>query len=175
MFWVAAETGMRASELLALEWAAVDLDSRVAWARKSAWRDGTLHTTKSSKPRAFVISGVLAGYLRIHRRDGHSLVWQTSGGKPYDQGNLRRALYEILDRLRIPQAGMHAFWHGNETIMDRLNTPPKLRQQRLGHSDERMMMRYSHVVSEDEITLAEKLGAMLSPKLDSKLDPQSVN
>jgi len=38
---------------------------------------------------------------------------------------------------------------------------PKLRQQRLGHSDERMMLRYEHVITQDEIALANRLGTML--------------
>ena len=56
---------------------------------------------------------------------------------------------------------MHAFRHGNETVTAHLNARPKLRQQRLGHSDERMMLRYEHVITQDEIKLASRLGSML--------------
>lgn len=154
----------------------LDIDSRVVWVRKNVWRDGSFQTTKSKKNRSFLISLPLAERLADRRKRATvRLVWHTSKGRPFDQGNIRRELYAILDRLGLPRAGMHAFRHGNETVMDRMNTPPKLRQKRLGHTDERMMMHYSHVASEDEIALADKLGAMFAPVLDSVVDSTPPN
>ncbi len=49
-------------------------------------------------------------------------------------------------------------------MMDRLNTPLKLRQQRLGHSDSEMTLGvYSHVVKEDDVRVAAQLGDILDP------------
>jgi integrase len=49
-------------------------------------------------------------------------------------------------------------------MMDRLNTPLKLRQQRLGHSDAAMTVGvYSHVAKEDDIRVAAQLGEILDP------------
>ena len=49
-------------------------------------------------------------------------------------------------------------------MMDRLNTPLKLRQQRLGHSDAAMTVGvYSHVAKEDDMRIAAQLGEILDP------------
>jgi len=88
-------------------------------------------------------------------------LFATTAGRPFSQVTVRRHLWLICDQLGIKRTGMHAFRHGNETVMAHLHAPPKLRQQRLGHSDERMMLRYEHVVSQDELSLVQKLGTML--------------
>jgi integrase len=47
-------------------------------------------------------------------------------------------------------------------MMDRLNVPLKLRQQRLGHSDAEMTLGvYSHVAKEDDLRIAAQLGEIL--------------
>ena len=48
--------------------------------------------------------------------------------------------------------------------MDRLNTPVKLRQQRLGHDDAEMTLGvYSHVAKEDDVRVAAQVGEILDP------------
>ncbi len=48
--------------------------------------------------------------------------------------------------------------------MDRLGTPLKVRQQRLGHSDPRLTLSvYTHVAREDEQRVAAQLGKILCP------------
>jgi hypothetical protein len=70
----------------------------------------------------------------------------------------KRKLYPPLGKLEIERCGFHAFRHGNETVMVQENVPMALRQDRLGHSDARTTMMYSHVVSEDGRILVAKLG-----------------
>jgi len=66
--------------------------------------------------------------------------------------------------LDIERCGLHAFRHANATLMDRLNVPLKLRQQRLGHSDAEMTLGvYSHVSREDDKRIAGQLGKILDP------------
>jgi integrase len=49
-------------------------------------------------------------------------------------------------------------------MMDRLNAPLKLREQRLGHSDAAMTLGvYSHVAKEDDLRIAAQLGEILDP------------
>ena len=84
---------------------------------------------------------------------------------------MRRNLHPLLDSLGIGDSerrrGLHAFRHANSSLMDRLNTPMKIRQERLGHSigSEITMATYTHSVSEDDRKLAGQLGDMLSPAL----------
>jgi integrase len=74
----------------------------------------------------------------------------------------KRKLYPLLDKLGIPRCGFHAFRHGNETVIDRQGVPMAVRQTRLGHSDARTTMKYSHVVSEDGRQFAARLGELLT-------------
>jgi len=48
--------------------------------------------------------------------------------------------------------------------MDRLGVPLKLREQRLGHSDASLTLDvYTHVVGDDDLRLAGRLGEILRP------------
>jgi integrase len=56
----------------------------------------------------------------------------------------------------------HAFRHGNETVMDGEGVPMATRQNRLGHSDARVTMRYTHLISEDGRKIADRFGELLT-------------
>jgi integrase len=72
--------------------------------------------------------------------------------------------YPLLDSLGIERGGLHSFRHTNSTLMDQLGAPFKVRQQRLGHSDVALTLDvYTHVVSADDVRLAEQLGGILRP------------
>ena len=70
-----------------------------------------------------------------HWRDNpEKLMFCTREGTPYDNRDIvDQVLHPILERLGIARAGLHAFRHGNATIMDGLNAPMRVRQDRLGH------------------------------------------
>ena len=93
------------------------------------------------------------------------LLFASRNGTPFDQNLLvKRKLHPLLERLNIQRCGLHAFRHFAASMMDRLNTPLKLRQQRLGHSDAEMTLGvYSHVAKEDDIRVAAQLGEILDP------------
>jgi integrase len=80
---------------------------------------------------------------------------------------VKRKLHPLLASLGIvvpKRTGLHALRHFAASIMDRLAVPLKLRQQRLGHSDPRLTLSvYTHVASEDDVRLANKLGELLDP------------
>jgi integrase len=73
-------------------------------------------------------------------------------------------VYPLLEKLGIERCRSHAFRHGNETVMDQENVPMAVRQGRLGHTDARTNVRYSHAVSEDGRRFAARLGALLTQK-----------
>ena len=115
----------------------------------------------------FSISPELATHL-TGQRGGQSgeFVFHSNRGTPWDPNLVvKRKLYPLLDALGIARAGLHAFRHGNETVMDRLKTPVALRLARLGHADPRMMVNYSHVASEDDRKLTAELGRILCPSV----------
>jgi integrase len=82
---------------------------------------------------------------------------------------VKRKLYPLLDSLGVERGGLHAFRHTNSTLMDQLAAPFKVRQQRLGHSDVTLTLNtYTHVVSEDDVRLAEQLDGILRPNAPKK-------
>jgi integrase len=56
---------------------------------------------------------------------------------------------------------MHAFRHGNASIMDQNNVPLKIRQDRLGHIDPKTTLGYTHAISEDEKRVAAQFDEIL--------------
>ena len=55
----------------------------------------------------------------------------------------------------------HAFRHGN-ALFDLGHAPMAVRQERLGHVDLKTTMGYTHLVSADDLRVAEQLGALLN-------------
>ena len=53
--------------------------------------------------------------------------------------------------------------------MDVASLPLKIRQERLGHSDSRMLGTYTHIINADELVFAERIGALLNPETQSQL------
>jgi integrase len=163
-YWLAAETGMRAAELCGLRWEDVDTNSFLVQVRNSVWR-GKLQSVKSvAGNRCFAISPELAAHLAVQhgRNPLVQFLFNTSNGTPWDPNLVvKRKLYPLLDSLGIERAGLHAFRHGNETAMDRMRVPVALRLGRLGHADTRMMVNYSHIISEDDRHLAAEFGRIL--------------
>ncbi len=169
-YWLAAETGMRAGELCGLRIDDMDLESCVVNVRQSVWR-GTVQTPKTANAiRQFAISSKLAAHLRLFLRTWRpnplGLVFATRAGRPWAPCNLMRyKLHPLLDSLGIKRCGLHAFRHTNGSLMDRLNAPMKVRQERLGHAlgSDITMAIYTHSVGEDDKRVALQLGDILCP------------
>ena len=60
----------------------------------------------------------------------------------------------ILKELGLDGAA-HAFRHGNATLLDSLLGPMAVRQERLGHVDAKTTMGYTHLVTADDVRVAE--------------------
>jgi integrase len=77
---------------------------------------------------------------------------------------VKRKLQPLLISLGINRGGLHAFRHGNISIMDRFGVPLKVRMQRIGHSDPALTLGpYTHIASEDDLKFAEQVGGILRP------------
>lgn len=83
------------------------------------------------------------------------------GGCRFDLDNLvKRGLKPVLKKLGL-DGGAHAFRHGNATLLDSLHAPMAVRQERLGHVDSKTTMNYTHLITADDVKVAEELGALL--------------
>jgi integrase len=78
---------------------------------------------------------------------------------------VQRKLWPILDSLKIPRAGFHAFRHAASTLLIDLGATPATVQAQLGHSDPRITLSaYTHVVDKSQREAVEKLAGILMPK-----------
>ena len=168
-YWLAVETGMRAGELCGLQMSDFDLKRGVVSIRRSVWQ-GKLQSPKSENAiRVLALSpGIVAHIVDVQRRwtpNERGLLFATRNGTPWDANLLlKRKLYPLLDSLKIERGGLHAFRHANSTLMDRMNVPMKVRQQRLGHSDSSLTLDvYTHTVGEDDVRVAGQLDGILHP------------
>src|SRR5258708_341709 len=104
-FWLAAETGLRAGELIALRASDVDVANLLVEVSKAIW-NGSEHNPKTEAAfRSVCISARLGNQLKKYL-DGRTegFLFQTSTGKPWDASNvLERKLNTLLERLQIPK------------------------------------------------------------------------
>lgn len=189
-FWIAAETGARVGELIALRVADVNLDELYVEISKALWCGIEDAPKTEAGNRSLCLSPLLGVALKEYlagRSDG--FLFQTSEGTPWDASNvLVRKVNTLLERLEIPKVdlkvlaklvgrdrtieqatrsekraaslGVHSFRHTNATAMDSLGVPRQIRKQRLGHSGSSVTESYTHVFAKDERAVAEKLGEL---------------
>jgi integrase len=166
-YGLAAETGLRAGELCGLTTDDLDLQSSRLLVRQSVWRGKLCDPKTGDSVRVVELSPQACGQLTEFLRSRHSnkagILFATRNATPWDANLvLKRKLKPLLGKLSIaiPKGnGFHAFRHANATMMDRLGTPLKLRQERLGHSDSRITQNiYTHVDSADASRVAGQLG-----------------
>jgi integrase len=189
-FWLAAETGMRAGEIIALRASDVDAEKLSVEVSKALWGGIEDGPKTEAGLRSICISQRLGAELKEYlagRTDGY--LFQTSTGSPWDTSTvLGRTLNGLLERLEIPKLdpkliakfvgkdrtieqatlsekraaslGLHSFRHTNATAMDSLAIPQQIRKQRLGHSAGNVTENYTHTFTQDEREAAEKLGEL---------------
>ena len=106
------------------------------------------------------------------RQSDAPLFLTVKGKRLHPDNFVKRELKPILEKLGYDGA-LHAFRHGNATALDRLNAPMKVRQERLGHVESSTTMGYTHLVSEDDRLLSEKLGEILCPNVPNLHDSEA--
>jgi integrase len=189
-FWLAAETGARVGELIALRVSDVNLEHLYVEISKALWC-GTEDAPKTEAGnRCICISARLGAALKAYldgREEGY--LFQTEEGSPWDASNiLVRKVNRLLQQLEIPKVdpkilakiiskdrnidqatrsekraaslGLHSFRHTSSTAMDSLGIPRQIRKQRLGHSSSDVTEGYTHTFTNDERMAAEKLGEL---------------
>jgi len=175
VFCLVFETGIRRGEVCALNVGHVMLDDAIIVVSKSRFGKH-ITSNKSRRPRVFSLSHELVEALRpfVQGRSQDDPLFLTPltvtksgkriGGRRLHPDNfVKRVLKPILEELGL-EGGLHAFRHGNATILDRWNVPMKVRQERLGHVNKATTMGYTHLVSEDDRRVSKKFGEILMPK-----------
>jgi len=118
-------------------------------------------------------------YLQNWRPNEKRLLFATKHGGPWAPCNLIRSnLKPLLDRLEIKhptRCGIHAFRHTSGSLLDRINAPLKIRQERLGHAlgVQITVDLYTHIVPEDHRRVAADLGALLCPNVPALMETKT--
>ncbi len=145
LFFILTMDGLRAGEVLGLQWHDIDLDGRLLHVRRSAWY-GKVQTTKSKASETVLpIPQPLIDVLKEYRTQ-----W-----KPNPQG----FLFVTRNGLR----------HSHTSLLLHSGATPKVVQTQLRHSDARTTLEiYGHVVGDAQREAVEKVASYLDrsgPKL----------
>ena len=150
-------TGLRAGELLALQWGDVDWCGRFVLVRRNLVR-GKLTTPKNHQRRRVDLSPQLRAVLRLSRRrktvewSKHGLprpdwVFPSAAGTALDESNVRKAFNQILDAAGLHRRGPHQMRHTFASLLLQAGEPITYVSRQLGHRDASITLRvYAHWV-----------------------------
>jgi integrase len=168
MFAIAAMTGLRAGEILGLQARDFDFEGRVVHVRRSVWR-GKPQTPKSVHSEAVLpIPDQLVEIVKPHIESlQNSMGWlfvNSRGHLFIAENAVRQALVPILDALKIPRCGFHAFRHTHTSLLLQSGAPVPVTQAQLRHSDPRVTIGiYGHVIGDDHREAVERVASLLDP------------
>lgn len=149
MIRVAAFTGIRPGELLALKWDAVDLEGRRLTVRLARDRDGSFKAPKSHHERMVPLRKPALAALAEWREEapGVDLVFPNSRGKMLDSA-WHNAFREIRKTAGMPAITLTNLRDTFATTMIESGASPKQIQRWMGHAD--IATTYKHYAAELE-------------------------
>lgn len=176
---LALATGMRRGELLALEWASVDLDGGIVTVERSIEETRAaglkIKATKTEAGvRKITIPPATVTMLRAHRAEqlrlrlalGQGgqpvLVFATIEGEMMSPDDVSRAWRRILAARGLPKVTFHALRHTHASILLASGLPVLTVSKRLGHSKASMTLDvYGHLMPRADDAAAAIIGGVL--------------
>lgn len=142
--YLAALTGLRQGELLALRWDDVDLERyRITVARSTSRKITT--SPKSRKGRIIEIGETARALLRAQRHLRGPFVFADQDGNQLTDGDTKWPLWRACKRAGLRRIGWHVLRHTYASHLAMLGASPKTIQEQLGHATLDMTMRYMHL------------------------------
>ena len=167
LFCVLSLEGLRAGEVLGLQWGDIDLERKLLHVRRSAW-EGKIQTAKSeTSETALPIPTALVTVLKEYRAqwqpNPQGFLFVTRNGRPPSSNKVvEYRLWTILDALGIPRCGLHAFRHTHTALLLDSGATPKVVQRQLRHSDAHTTLEiYGHVVGNADREAVEKVASVV--------------
>jgi len=179
IWMLALATGLRRGELLGLRWRDIDVERRVLHVRQTV---GALRGRPEFKPpktrssrRTVPMQGVIIAALRAHKRgqddrrralgeawQDHDLVFAAANGNPINPDNVGRDFQRLVRLAGVPPIRIHDLRHTHVTLALQAGANTKAVSQAIGHSDIGITLgTYAHVMPEQRVDVAEKIGAAL--------------
>ncbi len=167
LFRIAAYTGMRLGELLALRWEDADLNARRLIVHR-AFSDRVEGPTKTWQARFLPIAdGAAQAFARLAHRDDFTspddYVFCSRFGRPLDGSALRRRFKAAARASGLRVLRFHALRHGAGSLVAR-QADPRWVQGFLGHSKLATTERYLHAKARpDDIERLNRAFALIVP------------
>ena len=147
---LAANTGMRLGELIALIWSDVKLDEGYIRVQRSNWR-GQEKGTKGKRNRSIPLTEPLVEFLRERKTECKGpRVFTTVEGHDLTENSVRKPFYRVCRAAGLPHIRIHDLRHSFATLIHEQGTPLDVVQKLLGHSTILMTMRYAKTPPEAE-------------------------
>jgi integrase len=186
-FWLAATTGMRRSELLALRWEDLDVDtSRVSVHRalvSVAYELHESHGKTSSARRCIDLDPdtitVIERWRDFLQRElgrpvlGCDYLFASPTGHPIHPDSFSGAFNRLVAKVDLPRLRLHDLRHTHATLLLKDGVPIKVVSERLGHATPGFTMAtYQHVLPGMQAEAAHRFAELLkrAPVVGSPTD-----
>jgi integrase len=153
---LAAASGLRAGELLALRVCDVDFGANTIQVKNSSdQRNGgkigscknvtAYRTVHLGDPEGRKAMGTLKRFIVLYpAASSEAQVFRSNGGKPLLETTiLNQGLYPALESLKLSEAGLHAFLRGCNRRWELAGIVPAVIRQQIGHTSAAMTRLYS--------------------------------
>lgn len=163
---LAASTGCRRGELLALEWTDLDMGTGLLSISKSLEQTKAglrIKSPKSEEPRRLGVPEWALQLLREHRvkqdRDrrlfgadyiDNNLIFCQPNGSYYSPDRLGARVVELMRKEGLHGVSLHSLRHSHASILLSKGVPTAVVSERLGHADQNITLSiYSHALPAD--------------------------
>lgn len=176
---LAAFYGLRRSEILGLQWDAVDWGRNKIHIRRTAVKCGskTVYDDKvknRGSKRTLPLKPGMKRYLQklyAHQRQMQKLcktgyiqndyVCKWDNGQPFEPNNVTRQFRLFLEKNNMPAIRLHDLRHSSASLLHSLGFSMKEIAEWLGHGDVKSTNLYTHVEESAKDNMADKLGEVL--------------
>jgi integrase len=171
MVVLAALTGLRVGELLALRWKVVNLTAGTIRISESVFH-GQVQLPKSERSiRTIPIDPQTRALLEEHRKrfaakwNEETLLFPSQLGGPHRESNLlERALRPAAKAAGLERVTWHQLRHIHASVLHDIGVPAKIAQQQLGHATvETTLNFYTHAIPDTHRRAIESLEEALFP------------
>ena len=171
VFLTLADTGMRPSEALALQWEDVDIAGRALRIERAVTLGGQIKRTKTGAERTVRLTVPLAEGLAAWRRHHERVttkaktppseyVFPSRTGQPLDAKTISRRFRALLRRAELPKFRLYDLRHTLASQLLDQGVPFTVVAKQLGHQKPTTTLQfYSHWLPQDDTPYLDRLTA----------------